>query len=412
MHASTIEAGLLQAFRWYAGLRLAIAVALLGLRGLGIGPWQMRLLYPGLLESIFLLGYLSWPWLAARLGRGYLPLALAVASAAPILNHMANVRLRLESGLSAGQATADGILWALALFAPLVLVAWQYDLGGVLAFCLGTAALESAILVALAARPADFPAAWSLIVVRTLLYLLAGFLVARLMRVQRAQRAALARANAHLARFAATADQLAAARERNRLARELHDTLAHSLSAVAVQLEGARAQWDENPAAARELQAKALVAARQGLVEARRAIQSLRASPLDDLGLVLALRTLAETTADRAGLTLSLDLDEPLPALDPALEQGVYRIAGEAMTNAAQHAGAHRLAVALRRHDRRLTLTVADDGCGFDPEAAGANGHFGLVGMAERSELIGGELKIESRPGRGTVVRLAVETPP
>jgi signal transduction histidine kinase len=412
MHATKIEPGLLPAFRWYAGLRLAIALGLLALRGLGIEPPQIRLLYPGLLEAIFLLCYLSWPWLAAHTGRAYLPLALMVASAAPILNQAANIRLRLAMGLPPNQATSDGILWALALVAPLVLVAWQYDMTGVVAFCLGTATLEAGILLAMAARPVAFPAAWSLIVVRSLIYLLAGYLVARLMRGQRAQRAALAQANAQLARLAATAEQLAVARERNRLARELHDTLAHSLSAVAVQLEGARAQWDENPVAARDLQTKALATTRQGLVEARRAIQSLRARPLDDLGLCLALQTLAETTAERAGLALNLDLPERLPGLDASVEQGVYRIAGEAMTNAAQHAGARRLELALRRDGAHLTLTVADDGRGFEPTLAAANGHFGLVGMAEHSRLIGGHLHIDSRPGRGTVVRLSVEVGP
>lgn len=409
MRVAKIEPGLLSAFRWYAGLRLVVALALLGLRSLGIEPPQVRLLYPGLLEAIFLLGYLSWPRLAVIMGRGYLPLALAVASAAPILNQAANVRLRLALGLPANQATADGILWALALVVPLVLVAWQNDLTGVLAFCLGTAVLEGAMLLGMTARPAEFPAAWSLILVRTLIYLLAGYLVARLMRGQRAQRAALAQANTQLAHLAATAEQLAVARERNRLARELHDTLAHSLSAVAVQLEGAKAQWDENPGAARDLQAKALATARQGLVEARRAIQSLRARPLDDLGLCLALRTLAETTAERAGLALSLDLPERLPGLEAGVEQGIYRIAGEALTNAAQHAAARRLELALRRDDGRLTLTVADDGRGFDPTLAGANGHFGLIGMAEHSKLIGGDFQVESRPGQGTVVRLSVE---
>jgi signal transduction histidine kinase len=179
-----------------------------------------------------------------------------------------------------------------------------------------------------------------------------------------------------------------------------------------VQLEGARAQWDENPVAARDLQTKALATTRQGLVEARRAIQSLRARPLDDLGLCLALQTLAETTAERAGLALNLDLPERLPGLDASVEQGVYRIAGEAMTNAAQHAGARRLELALRRDGAHLTLTVADDGRGFEPTLAAANGHFGLVGMAEHSRLIGGHLHIDSRPGRGTVVRLSVEVGP
>ena len=409
MRVTKLEPGLLQAFRWYVGVRLAVALALLAARAAGVEPPQFRLLYPGLAESLFLLGYLSWPWLAARLGRAYLPLALVVASTAPIINHIANVRLRLALGLSANLATADAILWALALFVPLLLVAWQYDMRGILTFCLGTAGLEAALLLAMGARPLAFPVAWSLILLRTLIYLLAGYLIVRLMIVQRAQRLALTEANARLTRFAATVEQLAVARERSRLARDLHDTLAHSLSAVAVQLEGARAQWSEDPAAARDLQAKALASARQGLVEVRRAIQALRASPLEDLGLLLALAELADTTAARSGQALRLDLPDRLPPLDPAVEQGIYRIASEALANAAQHAAATTLTLALQLADRRLTLTIADDGVSFDPARAEASGHFGLLGMSERSTLIGGELTIESRPRQGTIVRLSVE---
>ena len=409
MKAPALEPGLLQAFRWYAGVRLVAALALLALRLLRIEPAQFRLLYPGLLEALFLLGYLSWPWLARQLGRWYLPVALLVASTVPILNHIANVRARLLMGVPANIATADAMLWALALFIPLVLLAWQYDMRSVLAFCLGTMALEAVLMLSLGANPAAFPAAWSLIILRTLIYLLVGYLIVRLMSVQRRQRQMLERANAQLARFAATIEQLALSRERNRLARDLHDTLAHSLSAVAVQLEGADAQWDENPTAARALQAQALATTRQGLAEARRAIQALRASPLQDLGLRLALAELAETAAQRGQLQLRLDLTTHPAGLDPETEQGVYRIAGEAMANVVHHARAGRLLVSLQRSDNRLTLTIADDGQGFDPAAPDGNGRYGIQGMRERSELIGGQLLIESRPGRGTTVRLTVE---
>lgn len=409
MKAPAIEPGLLQAFRWYAGVRLAAALVLLTLRLLRIEPVQFRLLYPGLIEALFLLGYLSWPWLARQLGRWYLPVALVVASTVPILNHIANVRARLLMDMPANIATADAVLWALALFIPLVLLAWQYDMRSVVAFCLGTMALEAVLMLGLGADPAAFPAAWSLIILRTFIYLLVGYLIVRLMSVQRVQRQMLERANAQLARFAATIEQLALSRERNRLARDLHDTLAHSLSAVAVQLEGADAQWDENPAAARALQEQALATTRQGLAEARRAIQSLRASPLEDLGLRLALAELAETAAQRGQLQVRLDLTTQLGGLDPATEQGIYRIAGEALANVVQHARASHLVVALQRSDNRLTLTVADDGQGFDPAGPASNRRYGIQGMRERSELIGGAVLIESRPGQGTTVRLTVE---
>lgn len=412
MKTTAVEPGLVHAFRWYAGVRLALALALLALRLAGVELWQFRLVYPGLLEALFLLGYLSWPDLARRLGRAYLPLALAVASAAPILNHVTNLAARLTIGQPANQASADVILWALALFVPLVLVAWQYDLRSVAAFCLGTLALEAALLLSLGALPAAFGAVWGVLLLRTAIYALAGYLIVRLMAVQRAQRLALEGANRRLARFAATVEQLTETRERNRLARELHDTLAHSLSAMAVQLEGAAAQWDQDPQAARIMQARALATARQGLAEARRAIRALRASPLEDLGLALALAELAETTAQRADLELRLELPDRWDGLDPAAEQGIYRIAGEALANVAAHAGARHLAVSLAHAAGQLTFTVADDGRGFDPDALSGDGHYGLEGMRERAGLLGGDLAIESRPGGGTVVRLTVGAAP
>src|SRR4029078_5838718 len=108
-------------------------------------------------------------------------------------------------------------------------------------------------------------------------------------------------ANAKLVDYASTNEQLAVTRERNRVARDMHDTLAHTLSAVSVQLEAADSVWDSQPQQAHELLQKSLASARAGLGETRRAVRALRASPLDDLGLGLALRDLAESTADRAG---------------------------------------------------------------------------------------------------------------
>jgi two-component system NarL family sensor kinase len=152
-----------------------------------------------------------------------------------------------------------------------------------------------------------------------------------------------------------------------------------------------------------------LAATRSGLQETRRALKALRAAPLEDLGLLLALRRRAEESAARAAATLSLSLPARLPALSPAVEQALYRIAQEALSNAAHHAGARSLTVELAVDGSTLSLLVADDGRGFDPQSPAAGGHFGLPGMRERAQRVGGALQITSRPGSGTAVRCTVQ---
>jgi len=204
-------------------------------------------------------------------------------------------------------------------------------------------------------------------------------------------------------------EDLTISRERNRMARELHDTLAHTLSALAVQLETVKAYWEVDPMAAQGMLDKSLETTRSGLQETRRALKSLRASPLDDLGLVLALRKMAEETAARANLRLELSLPDQ-PVSDSAEgAHAIYRVAQEAMANAAHHAQAQTLAVRLSVNGSGLSLEVRDDGQGFNRQQGQTAGHFGLAGMVERAQLAGGQLTIDSRPGRGTTIRLVIE---
>ena len=126
-------------------------------------------------------------------------------------------------------------------------------------------------------------------------FLLVGHMLGNLVKVQREQRQRLTEANARLAQHASTVEQLTISQERNRLARELHDVLAHTLSGVAVELEGLRATMQRDPEQATALLNHSLQAIREGLTETRRALQELRAKPLEDLGLALAIQTLAES---------------------------------------------------------------------------------------------------------------------
>ncbi len=410
--AGHLEPGLLQVLRLFVALRLAFGVLSLLLALLQREPRLLRYPFLPVVETSLLLGYLFWPWLRARLGRAYLPIALAAASVGPIVEHALSVALRLRTGVVGAAAGTD--VWTLyvLLFVPLVLLAWQYDFVSVIAFSLGTAVLDLVLAIPMALHGGPpLVTVVALLFLRTVLFVVVGYLVVRLMHAQRAQREALAQANARLVGYARTLEHLAASRERNRLARELHDTLAHALSAAAVQLEAVVSVWDSDPDRARTMLSQSLALVRDGLVEARRAIAALRAAPLEEQGVVLAIRSLAESAAARAGLHLDLQLPARLDGLSPNVESALYRIAQEAMTNVARHAQARTLAVHLVREGQRLVLAISDDGRGFEVSAVPAGNRYGLQGMRERAAAVGGVLVVQSAPGQGTTVRLTVGVP-
>jgi len=229
------------------------------------------------------------------------------------------------------------------------------------------------------------------------------------MDTQRAQRRTLVRANVQLSRHAATLEDLAVSQERNRLARELHDTLAHTLSGLAVNLEALRLMVPPEMTEARQMLDRSLENTRGGLSETRRALKALRSQPLEDLGLHMAIESLARDAASRAGLSLQLALPpEPLE-LDHDQDQCVYRVAQEALENVVYHAQATRVDVSLKLEDGVLCLTVRDNGLGFDPESAGWAERFGLRGMQERARMVGGQLNLQSSPQAGTTVVLTLK---
>jgi signal transduction histidine kinase len=154
---------------------------------------------------------------------------------------------------------------------------------------------------------------------------------------------------------------------------------------------------------------KALEATRSGLQETRRALKSLRASPLDDLGLGMALHRLAVDAAHRAQLRLDVDIPASLPTLSPDVEQCIYRVAQEAVTNVTHHANAQTLQLHLTCQNGEIDLRVRDDGQGFTAQTGEQPNHFGLSGIRERAQLAGGVITIDSRAGHGTTVQLSIK---
>lgn len=211
---------------------------------------------------------------------------------------------------------------------------------------------------------------------------------------------------------AARASDLAVAEERNRLAREIHDTLAQGLAGIVLQLEAAEDSLPPGSGTAAAHLDRARALARESLQEARRSVWNLRPRRLEEAGLAGALAALAEeTTGDGVRVDARL---EPAPPLAPAAAEALYRVAQEAVANVRRHSGARRASLELAaapgpggRPGARLTVT--DDGHGFDPAARTGPtpaGGFGLWAMAERAAALGGQLEIVSEPGRGTRVRL------
>jgi two-component system NarL family sensor kinase len=207
--------------------------------------------------------------------------------------------------------------------------------------------------------------------------------------------------------------------ERNRLAREIHDTIAQDLAAIAFQLEAAEALLARNaePERVRRSVTAALGLTRKGLEEARRSVLDLRAAPLEGRTLPAALAALARSAAEPGSspevIFEAVPGSSPQPLqLPPAIEAGLYRVAQEALQNALRHAAAARIDLRLETDPDRARLIVLDDGRGFALGDAGdgpATSHFGLIGMRERMRLLGGTFRLESSPGAGT--RITAEAP-
>ncbi|HEY3290329.1 MAG TPA: sensor histidine kinase, partial [Anaerolineae bacterium] len=243
---------------------------------------------------------------------------------------------------------------------------------------------------------------------QVMVVIITTFFVGTLADQQRAEQAELETANRKLAEQSLVREQLAASRERIRLARDLHDTLAHTLAGLVVQTNVVDTLLDKDPVAARRELGRVQNVARQGLVDARAAISDLRANIVEDLGLGSALQRLAETMGQRTGMQVKFERSGEEPQLDKLHAESLLRIVQEALTNVERHANATQVVVSMEQTappDSLLTLRVKDNGVGFDVNSL-EDDRFGLRGMRERSELVGAHLRIDSVVGAGTTVSI------
>ncbi len=403
MDKGEIEPGLIQTFRWFAMLKLALLIILLGIQ-MSNAPlqvfWPLALLM--IAENSWLLGYLFINPLRHRLGHYYLPIALIIGAGGILLER------ELFSPLQR--------LWQpdAFFFLLLVLIAWQYRFWvvGVYTLLLGVTDFglyQYAIPQELFPQPIDDGILIGRLLMRSVVFLLMGFVVTNLMNKQRQHRLALEKANLKLLQHTITNEQLAINRERNRLSRELHDTLAHTLSGVVVQLEAVIAVWENIPERARLIVEQVIENARSGLAETRRALGNLRATPLEEMGLALATRTLAEDVSARYGLKLALEIPDTPLDIPLDVEQAFFRIAQEAFNNITRHAKAENISVELSIQNDDLTLMISDNGQGFKPDHAVTQEQYGLQGMRERAEMIHAQFAITSAPDLGTTIQISKE---
>lgn len=344
-------------------------------------------------------------------GKVYLPIIIGLLIVGPLIAGLLSTSLQppsVQPGPANGPEMETLRLVPLS-FIALILVAWMYRMRDVLLFCFFITLTQGALVILIKTQhPENLISPWFVVItIQFISFIIVGYFINLLVRQLKDQQTAVTEANKRLVNYASTLENLTISRERNAMARELHDTVAHTLSGLSVQLETAQAYLDVDLDKGKQMVEKSLEITRGGLQETRRALNSLRAAPLDDLGLINALKEVAENISSRGNLKLSLNLPLVDLNLPSAQEQVIYRVTQEGLTNILHHANAKTIELSLTRHQNEIHLLIIDDGIGFQTDQQFRE-HFGLVGMRERSELVGGDLQIFSKPGEGTQIKLII----
>ncbi len=245
---------------------------------------------------------------------------------------------------------------------------------------------------------------------------LAGFyffaIFARALAESQEAEAEIKRLYAQLQAFSQQAEELAVMEERQRMAREMHDTVGHRLTVAAVQLEAAEKLMARDPERAKEVISVVREQVVTALDELRSTVAALRSPVEASLPLVSSLQRLAQAFQQATGIEVTLTLPPNLPSdLPPSYRKAFYRAAQEALTNVQKHANAHHVWMTLQRSDEVLTLVVEDDGVGVDMAALKTASGFGLQGLAERAQALGGAFRLEPRTPHGSRAVFATPLP-
>jgi NarL family two-component system sensor histidine kinase YdfH len=221
----------------------------------------------------------------------------------------------------------------------------------------------------------------------------------------------LEEAHQQLAEYALEVENLTITNERQRMARDLHDTLAQGLAGLILQLEAANIHIEEKRVEkTQEILQQALSRARSTLVDARRAIDDLRFDSSNPRHLAEGITREVTRFNNATGIPCKLLIDLP-GVLSDEVSEHVFRTVSEGLGNIARHAQANQASVEISQADNHLNLRIWDDGAGFNPDEEMARaGHYGLLGIRERARLAGGTLNINSSPGNGTRIDLSLPT--
>jgi len=270
-------------------------------------------------------------------------------------------------------------------------------------------ALIASVVLPIGLRDADWSSALaSTATVGTAVLFVAVFVQMRLNEQQAREQAEqlmveLEEANVQLAAYATQAEELAMTQERNRLAREIHDNLGHYLTIVNVQIEAARVVMDSDPGRALDAMNKAQELTQKGLTRVRESVAALRESPVSNRPLSDAIASLVKE-AQSSGIVTEFKVAGEPQALENKVALALYRAAQEGLTNVRKHARASRVDVLLDFQPSEVRLEVRDNGVG----AAETAGGFGLLGIRERMQLLGGRLEIRTGAGKGLCLTASV----
>jgi signal transduction histidine kinase len=218
----------------------------------------------------------------------------------------------------------------------------------------------------------------------------------------------LQEANRKLQEYTSQVEELTIVRERNRIAREMHDSLGHRLTISSIQLEGAQRLIETDPGRAAAITGTVREQIREGLNDLRRTLAMLRASIEEDMPLTQALTKLAQQTENATGLKINMDLEDHPDALPPAARQALFRTAQEGLTNIQRHSRATEAWIQLWEDQQKITLMISDNGIGIQENQPSQPAHFGLSGLKERAVLLNGDFSIHPRPGGGTQISISL----
>lgn len=415
-HEVVYEPGLLKIFRLFS---LSVSLFFFLFYGFPtptyevLGTYRMMLAIMGLSYGVLFL-YLTISHVRRWMKNFFLPVAVLASMFIPIgfINWAPQtVSLHTYPGL-AFQPINSWTVTILMLF-PLVITAWQYSFNIVLLFFAGLGIIDPIISLLIYDQGGE--GLYMIIyasAVRIIAFTAIGYIITELMKNQRKKQEDLSRANTKLKEYARQTRELAVIRERNRLASELHDVLAHTLSGLAVHLEAIDSVIPKEQQQLRHEIQRALESAREGLKETRRAMHDLRAEPLESFGFIQAIEQMVRQYRLRGEIDVDLQLRKCPRQLSASVEQNVYRILQECLENVVHHAQAERVMIHCDTSEAsRFRIIVEDNGIGFNPEAVDRSTHFGLVSIRERAERMGGSCSVISPAADGRGARITVAIP-